>query len=61
MKIVKGRQAAAFDIPEDFVNDLEFTLAELNSSVVVEKATEVVEFDEGNQAPTYDNRSQNHQ
>jgi len=27
--LVVGRQAAAFDVPEEFANDIEFTMAEL--------------------------------
>ena len=29
VKLVVGRQAAAFDVPEELANDIEFTMAEL--------------------------------
>lgn len=46
VKLVKGRQAAAFDVPEEFTNEIEFRMAEINSNFILEKANSVVEFEE---------------
>ena len=37
VKLVKGRQAAAFDVPEEFTNEIEFRMAEINSNFILEK------------------------
>ena len=44
--MIKGRQAAAFDIPQEFVEEVEEVMANKNIKVVLEKAKEVVEFEE---------------
>lgn len=49
--MVKGRQAAAFDIPQEFVEEVEETMATKNIKVVLERAKEVVEFEEQIQPP----------
>ena len=47
MKLVKGGMAAAFDLPEEFSDEIDFTMAKLeDQTVIFEKASEVYELEE---------------
>lgn len=51
VKLVKGKEAAAFDLPEELCDEVDFTMEKLeDNTIIFEKASQVYELEEENKS-----------